>query len=111
MKLPTVVVGAALLVSSSSCGDCAGVGLSRLGETERTVAVGQSFVATYEEGGSCTNNFAPVPGRARWSTSETTIVEVDSATGRVTGKRIGDALVVPNVQVFTGPLSILVHVR
>ena len=111
MKLLVVIAGAALLTSASSCGDCAGVGLSRLGETERTIAVGQSFVATYEEGGSCTNNFAPVPGRARWSSSEITIVDVDSVTGRITGKRIGDALVVPNVPVFTGPWSVLVHVR
>jgi hypothetical protein len=108
MRLPLVFAVGALLASASSCGDCAGVGLSRLGETERTIAVGQSFVATYEEGGSCTNTFAPVLGRARWSSSDTTTAVVDSVTGRVTGKRIGDALVVPNT--FTGPLSLLVHV-
>ena len=109
MRLPVAFAIGALLASASSCGDCAGVGLSRLSETERTIAVGQSFVVTYEEGGSCTNTFAPVPGRARWSSSDTTIVQVDSATGRVTGKRIGDATVVPNT--FAPPLSLLVHVR
>lgn len=111
MKLPVLLVGAALLGLMSGCGDCAGVGLSRLGETERTIAVGQSFVATYEEGGSCSNNFGPVPDRARWTSAETTIVDVDSVTGRVTGKRIGDALVMPNQFVTTGPWSLLVHVR
>jgi hypothetical protein len=105
------VAAVALLLSMPGCGDCAGVELSRLGVTERTIAVGQSFVATYEEGGSCNGSFEPVPGRVQWSTAETTVVDVDSLTGRVTGKRVGDALVVPNIGVTTGPLSLLVHVR
>ena len=109
MRLPAAFAICALLASASSCGGCAGVGLSRLSETERTIAVGQSFVVTYEEGDSCTNIFAPGGGQVRWRSSDTTIVVVDSATGRVTGKRIGDATVVPNTH--TGPLSLLVHVR
>ena len=109
MRLPVAFAICALLASASSCGGCASVGLSRLSETERTIAVGQSFVVTYEEGDSCTNIFAPGNGRVRWSSSDTTIAVVDSATGRVTGKRIGDATVVPNTN--TGPLSLLVHVR
>ena len=109
MRLPVAFAIAALLASASSCGDCADVGLERLSETERTIAVGQSFVVTHEVGGSCTNTFAPGRGRVRWSSSDTTIVVVDSATGRVTGKRIGDATVVPNT--FAPPLSLLVHVR
>ena len=111
MNLLNALSGLALLVSVSGCGDCAGVKLSRLGVTERTIAVGQSFVATYEEGGSCSGSFEPVPDRVQWSTRETTVVGVDSLTGRVTGKGVGDALVVPNVGVTTGPLSVLVHVR
>jgi hypothetical protein len=107
---PLIVV-AVFAMLFSACGDCAGVGLSRLGETERTIAVGQSFVATYEEGGSCRNEFEPVPDRAHWTTAEVSIVDVDSLTGRVTGKRVGDALVVPTVGVTTGPWSVLVHVR
>ena len=95
-------------------GDCAGVGLARLGITERTIAVGESFVATYELGGSC-SNFEPVADPTsiglRWASAETAIVAVDSLTGRVTGKQIGDALVVPSQSVTTGPMSLLVHVR
>lgn len=52
-----------------------------------------------------------MPGRVQWSTAETTIVDVDSLTGRVTGRHVGDALVVPSVGVTTGPLSLLVQVR
>lgn len=110
MRLPTAFAICALLASASSCGDCAGVGLARLSETERTIGVGQSFVAIYEEGGSCTNTFAPSSAQPRWSSSDTTIVQIDSATGRVTGKRIGDASVVPNTY-DAPPLSLLVHVR
>ena len=110
MRLPVVFAVGALLASASGCGRCTtGTNLSRLGETERTIAVGQSFVATYEEGNSCSNTFTPAPGRVRWSSSDTTIVEVESATGRVTGKRIGDATVVPST--YAPPLSLLVHVR
>jgi hypothetical protein len=111
IKKWTLFAAASLLIGVSGCGDCAGVGLSRLSPTEQTIAVGQSFVASYEEGGSCTNTFAPVPNRAKWHTAETSIVEVDSITGRVTGKRVGDALVVPDQGVTTGPMSVLVHVR
>jgi|KBSSwiStaDraftv2_1062776.scaffolds.fasta_scaffold227577_2 hypothetical protein len=107
----TILAGATLALTASSCGDCAGVPLSRLGETERTIAVGESFVATYEEGGSCNEHFAPVPDRARWTSAETPVVAVDSVTGRITGKQVGDALVVPNVWVTTGSWSVLVHVR
>jgi hypothetical protein len=105
------ILGSVILLGSHACGDCAGVGLSRLNPTEQTIRIGASFVASYEEGGSCSNTFAPVTGRTTWASAETTIVTVDSITGQVTGKRIGDALVVPSSWVTTGPQSILVHVR
>ena len=111
MHRVAVTAAVAVFLWTSACGDCAGVGLSRLGETEQTIAVGQSFVATYEEGGSCGSIFVPVPDRTRWKSAETDVVEVDSLTGRVTGKRVGDALVVPTIGVTTGAISILVHVR
>lgn len=97
--------------SVQACGDCAGVGLSRLSPTEKTIQVGESFVATYELGGSCSNGFAPSKTGVRWSSAEVAIVAVDSLTGQVTGKHYGDALVVPNQGVTTGAQSILVHVR
>ena len=101
----------ALVLSAQGCGDCAGVGVTRLSPSEQTIHVGQSFVANYEEGGSCLNMFAPVANRVTWSSAETTIVAVDSLTGQITGKRVGDALVVPSSGVTTGPQSIYVHVR
>jgi hypothetical protein len=104
--LVAVLTGA----SPQACG-CAGVGLSRLRPTEPTIHVGESFVATYEEGGSCDNVFTPVPNRVTWTSAETTVVVVESLTGRVTGKRLGDALVVPLFEGNAGPLSIYVHVR
>jgi len=113
MKVSSLWPVVAILASSGAqaCGDCAGVGLSRLSPTEQTISVGASFIATYEEGGSCNNVFAPVVNRVTWASAETAIVTVDSLTGRVTGKRVGDALVVPSLGVTTGPQSILVHVR
>ena len=98
-------------VGAQACGDCAGVGLSRLSPTEQTIQVGQSFVATYEEGGSCHQTFAPIANRVTWSSAETRVVTVDNLTGQVTGNQVGDALVVPSSGVTTGPQSILVHVR
>ena len=103
----------AITVSVSGCGDCAGVGLGRLAITERTIAVGQSFVAVYEEGGSCDNVFEPRPDMTGWTTADTAIVSVDSVSGRVTGLRVGDARVAPTAyySITTGPASVLVHVR
>ena len=108
MKLPVAFVVGSLLASASGCGHCVGVGVTRLSDTERAIAVGQSFVVAYEEGDSCTNMFAPRQG-VRWSSSDSTIVRVDSLTGQVTGKRIGDATVVP-IPNFE-PFRLLVHVR
>jgi len=98
-------------VGTEACGDCAGVGLTRVTPTEQTIHVGESFVATYEEGGSCNKIFTPVANGVTWSSAETTIVAVDSLSGQVTGKQIGDALVVPSLYGTIAPLSILVHVR
>ncbi len=71
----------------------------------------KSFVAAYEEGGSCNKIFTPVANGVAWSSAEATIVAVDSLSGQVTGKQIGDALVVPSLYGTIAPLSVLVHVR
>ena len=83
----------ALPILLSSCGDCAGVGLFRLAETERSIRVGESFLATYEGGGSCGGIFRPA--LTQWFTADTAIVELDTLSGLVRGKRVGDARVVP----------------
>ena len=110
MKLLVAFAVGSLVASASGCGHCVGVGVTRLSDTERTIVVGQSFVVTYEVGGSCTNTFAPSGGQVRWRSTDSTIVQVDSVTGRVTGKCIGDATVLPDTHDFA-PLSLLVHVR
>lgn len=102
----------ALVMSAAACGgDCVSVGVSRLSITERTLQVGDSFVASYEEGGVCGADFTPTVGRVTWTTAERDILQVDSLSGTVTARRAGDALVVPSVPVTTGAQSILVHVR
>ena len=79
----------ALPLLVSSCGDCAGAGRSRLAETARSISVGESFLATYEDGGSCTEIFSPTS--TQWFTADTAIVELDTLSGLVRGKRVGDA--------------------
>ena len=110
----------ALPILVSSCGDCAGVGLTRLPATERSIRVGEVFLATYEEGGSCTEIFRPTS--IQWFTADTAIVELDTLSGLVRGKRVGDARVVPAYggapngthparEVSNGSSFILVRVR
>jgi hypothetical protein len=113
MQIRRIALGGALVLIVAGCSSdkCAGLSLSRLGESERTIGVGESFFAVYEEGGSCSSVFEPVSDRTRWTTAESTIVAVDSVTGQVTGLRFGDALVVPTTGVSAGPWSLLVHVR
>src|ERR1041385_6729800 len=84
-------------IGAEACGECAGVGLARVTPTEQTIHGGESFVARYEEGGSCNKIFTAVTNGVTWSSAETTIVAVDSLSGQVTGKQIGDALVVPSL--------------
>lgn len=110
----------ALPLLVSSCGDCAGAGRSRLAETARSISVGESFLATYEDGGSCTEIFSPTS--TQWFTADTAIVELDTLSGLVRGKRVGDARVVPAYggapngshparEVSNGSSFILVRVR
>jgi hypothetical protein len=89
LALPTLV---------SSCGDCAGVGTSRLAESEHSLRVGDSFLAGYEEGGLCIGSSSPGnfrPASTQWYTADTAIVELDTLSGLVVGKRVGDARVFP----------------
>jgi hypothetical protein len=111
-RLAVTMIMVTGVLSMSACFECkVGALQGRLGETERTIAIGESFIATYEQGGSCDKVFTPVTEHVRWTSAETTIVAVDSMTGQVTGLRRGDALIVPNAVISTGPWSVLVHVR
>lgn len=100
-----------ILTTAACGGDCVSIGVSRLAPTERQLRVGESFVASSEEGGVCGDDFVRVTDRVTWTTAERDILEVDSRSGRVTALRSGDALVVPGVAPTAGPQSILVHVR
>ena len=88
----------ALSVFVSSCGDCAGVGTSRLAESEHSLRVGESFLAGYEEGGLCLGSSSPEdfrPTSTQWFTADTAILQLDTLSGLVVGKRVGDARVFP----------------
>ncbi len=100
-----------ILTTAACGGDCVSVGVSRLSPTERQLRVGESFVAKYEEGGVCGDDFLAVTDRVTWTTVASDIVQVDRLSGRVTALRPGDAEVVPSVAATRGPQGILVHVR
>ena len=91
---------------------CAGIGLDRNAPSDTTIRVGQAFVARYYEGGYCagaeptTTHLDLVPINT-WYTPDTLVLQVDSATGQVTGRASGDTEVRAHGQ---APL-IHVHVR
>jgi hypothetical protein len=106
---------APLLPGCSNPGEvCADVGLSRTLPAESTIAVGQSLTLRHQEGGTC----YPINPRESdyhdvmvfWSTIDTSVVQVDSPTGRVTGRTIGDARVDGRI-VDGGMAWAVVHVR
>lgn len=107
MRAVLFLIGAALLCSG--CGDrvCAGVEMVRAVPGDTTIHVGDSFTMRAEEGGSCDEVHItdPHPVSLTWTTRDTLIVQVDSTTGRVTGRSPGDAHVAGDVFVVT------VHVR
>ncbi|HEY5085741.1 MAG TPA: hypothetical protein VII66_00145 [Gemmatimonadaceae bacterium] len=123
-KLNTITYAIATTLLVTACGRdsaCADVGLARLSVTDTTIVVGQSFVVGIENGGGCVNipnsdSFGPPSPPSPnitgyWSTLDTAIVSVDSVSGQVIGKRIGDAIVKPTVGVTTGSHTLAVHVR
>jgi hypothetical protein len=98
-------------LGAASCGDkitCAGVGLVRVVPTDTTIGVQASFVARYQEGGTCGDltdaRYNDVP--VTWRTLDSTIIVLDSVAGKVTGRAVGDA----HVTTSRG-LNLLVRVR
>lgn len=91
---------------------CAGIGLARNSPADTTIAVGQAFVARFYEGGTCvgqeatTTHLDLVPINT-WYTLDTLVIRVDSASGRVTGRTVGDARLTSLQHGFLIP----VHVR
>jgi hypothetical protein len=111
MHVGALGVGVVLVVVTVGCGsDCGGTSQSKLPVTEITITINQSFTASYQETGSCGGAFADAPEKTRWRTADTAFVTLDSVTGRVAGKRVGDARITPTAKVTTGATSILVHV-
>jgi hypothetical protein len=81
-----------------ACGDtvCAGIGLTRILPVDTTVAVGTTFVATYQEGGYCfgesiTEADYGTKKVSGWMSLNPTVATVDSLTGVVTAVAVGDA--------------------
>ena len=102
-RLLMPAVACAIVICVSACSSestvpiCAGVGLIRVVPTDTTIAVGGSFNALSQEGESCggplteANFNGPRVNPGHWSTGDTLIITVDSASGRVTGRGKGDA--------------------
>jgi hypothetical protein len=111
MKSILLLAGAAFVIAA--CGDkvCAGVGLERFPPADTTLAVGQSFVLRFEEGGTCTpGHFTDAdlhPVALTWTTPDTMIVQLDASTQRVTGRQVGDATLTAVQRGFV----VQVHVR
>lgn len=106
------IVGALAILSLGACSEhpCSGSGLVRVSPETVTIAVGQSTTVQYQEGDSClptAEQFHAVA--SHWSTRDTTVVGVDSLSGRVVGRAVGDASVA--AATLVGPLPVLVHVR
>ena len=112
-ELHALRVGASV-TGCNSAGVCAGVGLWRTIPAESTLAVGQSLTLRHQEGGTCypsnpqESDYHDV--EVFWSTSDTSVVQVNSPTGRVTGRAIGDARVDGRI-VGGGMAWSVVHVR
>lgn len=99
------------LILAVSCGDritCAGVGLARVSPADTTIRVNDSFVARYEEGGTCGDiadaHYQAVP--VIWHTVDSAVVAVDSSSGRVTARTVGNAFISSS-----HGLGVAVHVR
>ena len=109
MRSLLALLGIALL--GIGCGDkvCAGLELATVSPGDTTIAVGASFTIHAEQGGSCDGIHItdPRPLALRWVTRDTAIVQVDSSTGRVTGRSPGDAQVTEP----GGGFVVKVHVR
>jgi hypothetical protein len=109
------MIGCALLVSVVGCGEdqvCAGLPAARIVPSEATITVGETLMLRLEDGGYCTGH-SPAeatyqPVATHWTTADTAVVSLDSLTGTVTGRRPGDAHVIPTVQL--GGL-VAIHVR
>jgi hypothetical protein len=103
-----------LVLTCASCGrDCAGVGVIRVLPTETTIRVGERFTAVYEEGGAC-DAYNPDDCKCHqvarhWSTADTLVIRLDTLSGEVTGRGVGNANVTTTSP--AGPISVLVHVR
>jgi uncharacterized protein YjdB len=104
-----VVASGCGAILSGDCTDELGINLS---PGEKTVSVGQSFTPSLE--------LTTCGGRKRWHptvvwlTADTTVVRVDSISGRITGRAQGSAHITAvehasNADFTYGPL--LVHVQ
>jgi len=93
-------------------GDCAGLADTRALPNEVTIAVGQTVTVQYQEAGYCfggaptENDYRPVA--THWTTADSLIITVDSLTGTITGRAVGEARVSPT---NAPALSVAIHVR
>jgi uncharacterized protein YjdB len=99
------------MLSMGCNSNCAGVGFERVLPETSTIAVGQQLHPEYQTGDGCVGNISGADYHntpTRWSTTDTAVVSVDSLTGLITGRRVGDARVSAH---SAAGLALLVHVR
>ena len=100
-----------IIATAQGCGRvCGGSAFGRIVPGESTIAIGQSVTLEQQVGESCgptDEQFHVVP--TTWSTADLTIVTLDSLTGRVIGRAVGDAHV--SAKTVAGLLTVMVHVR
>jgi hypothetical protein len=78
---------------------------------DTTITIGQSFTAKLLSITTCPSVDTTVVA-AHWKASDTLVVNLDTLTGRVTGRSPGNASVVSSLASgFVGPLTVTVHVH
>jgi hypothetical protein len=93
-----------------SCG-CKDVALNRVTPSDQTIHVGQAIVLSYATGGGCRDgggltDVSLHDAPTVWHTHDTLVITLDTISGRVLGRMVGDA------QVFSGGgSSAAIHVR
>lgn len=104
-SVPIVILGGAL---ATGCG-CKTVLRWRLDPAQRTLVVGESFTPTMQFLGC--GGTEPLNDVIVWHATDTTIVRVDSLSGRTTGRRVGATDVFPTGRLYGTAGAVRVVVR
>lgn len=90
-----------VLTACTETTGCPAVLVTRVVPGDTTIGVGQSFTARYQTR-DCNGRWNDQV--VHWTTSDSLVIALDTLTGKVTGRSVGDAVITSVVQVS-------VHVR